>query len=54
MVKAMVDLTDEQKDECRKVVDSLMDYWWSKLEIKMESISYEEALKEIMEEIAND
>lgn len=50
----MLNLTDDQKRECEKTINKMLDYWWDKIQIKMESISFEAALAEIKEEILND
>lgn len=54
-VKVMVDLTDEQKDECQRVINALASYWWARLRIKMDvdGLSFEDAVAEIKAEIYN-
>lgn len=51
----MVDLTDEQKDECQRVINALASYWWARLRIKMDvdGLSFEDAVAEIKAEIYN-
>lgn len=49
----MVELTDQQKEDCQKIMNSLINYWYEKLAIKMETVSFDTAMEEIMEEITD-
>jgi len=49
-----LELTDKQKAECQKIMDNMSQYFWSRIKLKMESISFEEALKEVQEEMMNE
>jgi len=49
-----LNLTDAQKLECEKVTQAIVNYAYEKLKIKMQSVSFEVAIKEILEEMLNE
>jgi len=51
----MAELTEEQKANAKKICDELIEYLWSKVEVKMKAgVPMEHAVIEIMREIQND
>ena len=50
----MRELTDKEKEEAQKTMDHLLQYFWYKIEIKMESVSFEVAIQELIQEITED
>lgn len=51
----MSELTDDQKAECQRAINYLVDYWWNKIEIKMnDGMSFQVALQELQEEMLNE
>jgi len=50
-----IQLTDKQKEDCQKVMDHMMQYFWHKVRTKMEAgASFEDALEELKREILNE
>lgn len=49
----MSELTEEEKKEAYKVVQAIVDMWWSRIQIRMivYGEDYEEAFKRVKEEI---
>lgn len=49
-------LTDQQKVECQKVLNAMVNYFWSKIKMHMliEGVTFERALELIRLEILND
>lgn len=51
----MLELTDDQKEECQKMINALMSYWWRKIEVRIDKgLSFQAALQELKQEMRND
>lgn len=47
----MLDLTDKQKEDCQRAINSIVNYLYDTLKIRLETVSFETALDEIMGKI---
>lgn len=51
----ILNLTNKQKEECQKILDCLLEYWWNRFKLKMDTgMSFEVASLELQEEILNE
>ncbi len=51
-----LELTDKQKEECQKVMDQMMQFFWSRITNKMliENMTFGMAIKQVKLEILDD